>query len=99
MKIKRILVHGLIACALLLSGCRHIYSGRQVLLTDNWGRSFQAVRFIQVMDPDAGTDLAPASEMNGLAYQTAMETYRQKFQKQETNPLVTIELGGNRSCQ
>jgi len=56
-------------------------------LDENWGRSFEAAKHNQTLNPDAGKNLKPVEGLQGPAAERIMEGYtkgdEQKQQKQQ----------------
>jgi hypothetical protein len=65
----------IIGTALLLGACS------RATISPNWGVAYQEMRAKQVLDPMAGENLAPVEGQDGKVNATAMETYRQGFEK------------------
>lgn len=68
-----------VGAALLFGGCS--YS----TISPNWGVAYQEMRSNQVLDPMAGEKLDPVEGQDGRVNATAMEQYRQKFEKPDTD--------------
>jgi hypothetical protein len=47
------------------------------MLDKNWGRSFEAQKYNQILHPDAGKDVAPVAGLDGQAALKAMEKYHE----------------------
>ena len=63
-----------------------------IQLGENWGTAYQTARENQTLNPEGGETLDPVVGMEGTAAATAMETYRQTFEKpdaQMQNSVVT----------
>jgi len=50
-------------------------------ISPNWGVAYQEMRAKQVLDPAAGERLDPVEGQDGRVNATAMEAYRQDFEK------------------
>jgi len=50
-------------------------------ISPNWGAAYQEMRASQILDPMAGEKLDPVEGQDGKVNATAMETYRQGFEK------------------
>ena len=74
MKVIRTAV-GIVGIGLLLGACT------QAPLSQNWGVAYQEMRASQVLNPDAGERLDPVEGQDGKVSTTAMEAYRQDFEK------------------
>lgn len=78
----------------LMSGCRTLYSSLQAPVNDNWGRSFESARYVQVINIDAKNTQAVTS-MDGRACQAVMDSYYIQFQRNKSQtPIYHINLGG-----
>jgi hypothetical protein len=72
---------GLMIAWMALLGCNGTYTGDQATLLDsNWGRSFEAAKYNQILNPDAGKDLDPVEGLDGRAAEKNMEQYRKSFE-------------------
>jgi hypothetical protein len=67
----------LVGIALLVAGCSRAVN------SPNWGLAYQEMRAKQVLDPAAGEHLDLVEGQDGRVNATAMETYRQSFEKPE----------------
>ena len=62
-------------------GCQKMYYGEQgPLLEQNWGRSFEAMKENQILNPEADKDLSPVVGLDGNAANTNMNSYRKRFE-------------------
>ena len=68
-----------VGTALLFGGCSN------ATISPNWGVAYQEMRTRQVLDPTAGEKLDPVEGQDGRVNATAMEAYRQGFEKPETD--------------
>lgn len=64
-----------VGIALLVGACS------RATISPNWGVAYQEMRAKQVLDPRAGENLDPVEGQDGRVNATAMETYRQGFEK------------------
>lgn len=64
-----------VGIALSLGACS------RATISPNWGLAYQDMRAKQVLDPAAGENLTPVEGQDGRINATAMETYRQGFEK------------------
>lgn len=91
--LKRTIALGMI-CALLalLSGCSStgnpFYGETQ--LDKNWGRSYEAARYNQILNPDAGKSPIPVESLSGNAAEYAVEKYEKSFKEKAKQENVTI---------
>jgi hypothetical protein len=76
--------------AVLLS-CSGTKSAREnSLLERNWGRSFESMRYMQMIDPEAGKNLDPVLGMDGNASNHNVDKYQKRFKKTEQTESTTI---------
>ena len=54
-------------------------------ISPNWGVAYQQMREGQVLNPTAGEILDPVEGQDGKVNATAMETYRQGFEKPDVD--------------
>jgi hypothetical protein len=65
----------IVGIALLVGACS------RATISPNWGVAYQDMRAKQVLDPMAGEKLDPVEGQDGRVNATAMEAYRQDFEK------------------
>jgi hypothetical protein len=87
-----------IALAFLIgiSGCRggNISFQDETALEKNWGRSYELMKYNQIANPDAGKTVEPATDLDGIAADKAVEKYRDSFtsgKKQETVNILKLQ--------
>ena len=68
-----------VGAALLFGGCSY------ATLSPNWGVAYQEMRAKQVLDPAAGEKLDPVEGQDGKVNATALEAYRQGFEKPDAD--------------
>jgi hypothetical protein len=79
-----------IACAMLALSAGCSSSGpvhEETLLDKNWGRSVETAKYNQILNPDAGKNLAPVEGLDGNAAENSVQKYENSFKiepKQET---------------
>ena len=54
-------------------------------ISPNWGVAYQEMRASQILDPTAGEKLDPVEGQDGKINATALETYRQGFEKPDVD--------------
>ena len=74
-----------IACAMLVlfAGCSSsgpVYE--ETLLDKNWGRSVETAKYNQILNPDAGKNLAPVEGLDGQATDNSVQKYENSFKKE-----------------
>ena len=62
----------------------------QTLLERNWGRSFESINYMQMVDPEAGKNLDPVLGLDGNASGNNIEKYQKSFKETEQNESTTI---------
>ena len=74
MKVRSTAV-AIVSIGLLFGACS------RTSISPNWGAAYQEMRASQILDPMAGEKLDPVEGQDGKINATAMETYRQGFEK------------------
>ena len=80
-----------VGLALLIGGCSRAVN------SPNWGLAYQEMRAKQVLDPMAGEKLDPVEGQDGRINATAMETYRQGFEKPDVDLSRSMVSSGVRT--
>jgi hypothetical protein len=62
----------------------------QTLLERNWGRSIESMRYMQMVDPEAGKDPNPVESLDGNASENNVNKYQQSFKETEQKESTTI---------
>jgi hypothetical protein len=78
----------IVSIGLLFGACSRVTN------SPNWGVAYQEMRATQVLDPMAGEDLAPVEGQNGKVSATAMEAYRQTFEKPDAEFTKSVVSSG-----
>ena len=73
------------ACAMLalFAGCSSsgpVYE--ETLIDKNWGRSVETAKYNQILNPDAGKNLAPVEGLDGTAADNSVQKYENSFKKE-----------------
>jgi len=81
-----------IFCGLLfISSCSGKASfEKESLLERNWGRSYEAAIYNQMVNPDAGKNLEPVVNIDGTAAENNVDKYRESFKEAEPQEIVNI---------
>jgi hypothetical protein len=87
MKVIRTAV-AIVSIGLLFGACT------QAPLSPNWGVAYQEMRASQVLKPDAGERLDPVEGQDGKVSTTAMEAYRQNFEKPDADFSKSVVSSG-----
>jgi hypothetical protein len=72
---KYVVIGGLIACAIWLSGCA------STRLEMDYGTSHKLSKMNQILNPDAEKNLTPVEGINGQAAQVVVDKYVKSFEK------------------
>jgi hypothetical protein len=67
-----------------------------ITLTPKWGESFTMAKQGQILNPEAGENLAPVEGLDGQAAQATVEAYRKSFEPDpdKSSPIpVQMQLG------
>ena len=62
----------------------------QGLLERNWGRSFETIRYMQMVNPEAGKNLDPVLGLDGNASDHNINKYQESFKDQQPEQSETI---------
>ena len=65
-------------------------ASEQSLLDRNWGRSFETMKYIQTINPEAGENLDPVLGLDGNASDHNVSKYQKNFEKPERKESTTI---------
>ena len=63
---------------------------RESLLDENWGRSYEAAKYNQTLNPDAGKNLNPVVGLDGAATENAVNKYDQSFKEKKEAEVTNI---------
>ena len=88
---------GLIAALSMTAGCSGtsgtVFPGQDTLLERNWGRSFEAAKYSQILNPEAGKIPDSVDGMDGQAADVTSKTYRKTFEKEPPEKYYNLNLG------
>ena len=84
----------LVFFASAISGCESIPHRREQMLTDNWGKSFQAIKTNHIINPEAGIDEKPVEGMDGTASKKTIEKYHKSFDEKPPAQVTNISISG-----
>ena len=59
-------------------------------LDRNWGRSYEAAKYNQMLNPDAGKNLEPVEDLDGTAAGNNLDRYRDSFKERQESEVVNI---------
>jgi hypothetical protein len=86
---RYLIVIGLIAVLSIFSGCAQ----KQTMLDSNWGKSFESAKSNQILNPEAGQNLAPVAGLDGQAAEGVLGTYRKGFNPKAPRKAYNLHLG------
>lgn len=82
---------GVITIVLVMFSCSGTPPAyKQTLLDRNWGRSYETVRYMQIVDPDAEKNLDPVLGLDGNAANHNVKKYRETFKEKGQKEIVNI---------
>jgi hypothetical protein len=81
----------LILAGFALTGCE---TYRQRTLSENWGRSYQAIQTNHVINPDAGMDEKTVEGIDGTASEKALNKYHKSFDEKPPTQVMNINISG-----
>jgi len=84
------LIAVIIVMAVVLSCSGTTPVSENSLLERNWGRSFESMRYMQMVDPEAGKNLDPVLGLDGNASNHNIDKYQKSFQETEQTESTTI---------
>ena len=89
-----LMIAALLFAFFLVTGCQ---SARYDEINDselerNWGRSFEAMKYNQTLNPDAPEHLDPPRGMDGRAAEASLEQYRKGFEGEQTGDTYNLQL-------
>jgi hypothetical protein len=62
----------------------------QSLLERNWGRSLESIKYMQMVDPEAGKNIDPVLGLDGNASNNNVDKYRNSFKKTDQKESTTV---------
>jgi hypothetical protein len=71
---------------------RTVYAGQKSRLEENWGKSFEAAKANQILNPDAGKRLEPVTGLNAKGAEEAVRKYQNSFKKEAAQPVYNINI-------
>lgn len=88
---RHLLLIGVFAGLLFVScGTRTHLFQTDSTLERNWGRSFEAAMYNQILNPDADKNLDPVLGLDGQASDYNVNKYKEGFKEKETKEVVNI---------
>lgn len=91
MLIRCLILIGIISVMPVVIGCSGTAPiAEDGLLMRNWGRSFESIHYMQMLDPEAGKKLDPILGLDGNASEHNVNKYRESFKDQQQEQSETI---------
>jgi hypothetical protein len=88
---KYFLIVGIVTGLLFVASCSGTTpSHRGSLLDRNWGRSYEAAIYNQMVNPDADKNLEPVLNLDGAAAGYNVNKYKNSFKKTAPREIVNI---------
>ena len=81
-----------IALAISL-GCAGNTAQKETMLDKHWGKSFESMKYNQILNPDAGKNLDPVVGLDGQAAEQAMDKYRKDFKGKPSKKVYNLNVG------
>ncbi|MGD8345406.1 MAG: hypothetical protein PVH53_17525 [Desulfobacterales bacterium] len=82
---------GFIALLTVITGCSGTSPDYQGTLLDrNWGRSYEAAKFSQIMNPDVGKNREPVLGLDGQPAEYGIDNYKNSFREKKTQEITNI---------
>lgn len=91
-KISIISVFTIIVGLFLFTGCSKDFQS-ETLLDRNWGKSFETAKQNQILNPEAGKNLAPVVGMDGQSEEKIIEKHEQSFEREPPKEIYNVNLG------
>jgi hypothetical protein len=63
---------------------------KQSLLERNWGRSYESINYMQILDPEAGKNIDQVLGLDGNASGNNVDKYQKSFKETEQKESTTI---------
>jgi len=82
----------IIALAISL-GCAGNTAQRETMLDKHWGKSFESMKYNQILNPDAGKNLDPVVGLDGQAAEQVMDRYREDFKGKPSKKVYNLNVG------
>ncbi len=66
-------------------------------ISPNWGKAYENARVNQILNPDAGEELAPVEGQDGVANAKATDAYRKTFESPDAQFEKSVVSSGVRT--
>ena len=73
---------------IFFTGCSQMQ--KETLSDKNWGRSYEAAKYNQILNPEAGKNQDPLDGLDGQATDNNVEKYRNSFKENRRQETVNI---------
>ena len=73
---------------IFFAGCSQMQ--KETLSDKNWGRSYEAAKYNQILNPDATEKLNTVDGLDGQAANSNVEKYRESFKRKKSQETVNI---------
>ena len=73
---------------IFFAGCSQMQ--KETLSDKNWGRSYEAAKYNQILNPEAGKNQDPVDGLDGRATDNNVEKYRNSFKENRRQETVNI---------
>ena len=89
-----LMIAALLVACFLVTGCQSTRYDEinDSVLDRNWGRSFEAMKYNQTLNPDAPEHLDPPTGMDGRSAEASLEQYRKGFEGEQTGDTYNLQL-------
>lgn len=88
-KAHLLLIALLLAAVVSCGGSRNVFEG-ETPLDRNWGRSYEAAKYNQMLNPNAGKNLEPVVGLDGVAAENTVNKYDQSFKEKKAQDVTNI---------
>jgi hypothetical protein len=78
----------------VICGCGSAMVQHHSTLDKNWGRSFEAAKYNQILNHKAAKNQQPVVGLDGVAGENGQKAYRRSFGADTQPPEYNINLGG-----
>lgn len=97
MFVRCVMLITFVATMAVLGGCGlKAPAERETMLDKNWGRSYEAAKQNQILNPDAANNLDPVVGLDGQSAENNMQKYRKSFEPKGSQKADSINLNLNR---
>lgn len=79
----------ILALFLGCSGSSNLFQ-EETLLDKNWGRSYETAKYNQILNPEAGKNLKPVENLDGISSDHTVNKYHESFKKEKKEETTNI---------